>query len=482
MILLSSNLVWANNEIISKCIKEKEVLKANPEGGTQSPDCLVLETVARNHNNGGSEFSEASKVSNVRDTIVMSSNQKIQCVMKADYTADYEGCKKAVQLYNAVLIAETGMNLQQQVRAEVNSQGIQKEAIQEASQGNLQVGALDANEKAQRFNANLYKERIFAFSGAVAALAAAIKQIPGEKTVRNKCEATLKSQGEDKSSACEPMIRSHQNSIIANSFAKDMLGMEIARYSAEVIRATAEMKKALANADTTKEIKEALENISPEEQLLNKCVLNPTDPACAINRNRNPVDTIADGGGVQFDGDGSHNSFDMSESGEFFEEGKESTFGDKDIASVNSPFKDEARAAQGILDPAAAANVQPGGGGVNGGGGGGGVGGGGGGGGMAAGEPSSDEAQDPVMKSRSGDGNYESGKGSGFAATAKGKDAKDANPFASLFDSKGSGGIEEDRSIASGDISGKSSGLFQKISKRYGQVHADKRVEANNVE
>lgn len=474
MILLSSNVVWANNEIISKCIAEVS------EQGEKSPECKVLEKVAGVFNNS-SGFSESSKVSNVRDTIVMSSNQKIQCVMKADYTADYEGCKKAVQLYNAVLIAETGMNLQQQVRAEVNSQSVQKEAIQDASQGNLQVGALDANEKTQRFNANLYKERIVAFSGAVAALAAAIKQIPGAKAVSKKCAENLKG---DDSSACEPTIRQHQSSIIANGFAKDMLGMEIARYSAEVIRATAEMKKALANADKTQEVKEALENISPEEQLLNKCILNPTDPACAINRNRNPVDSVADGGGVQFGGDGSHNSFDMSESGEFFEEGNESTYGDKEIASVNSPFKDEAKAAQGILDPAAAANVQPGGGAVNGGGGGGGVGGGGGGGGMAAaGEPSSDEPLDPVMKSRSGDGNYEKGKGSGFSATAKRGNGKDANPFASLFDGKGSGGgIEEDRSIASGDISGQSSGLFQKISKRYGQVHADKRVEANNVE
>lgn len=474
MVLLSSNIVWADNNKITMCL--------TPEG-KESPECKVLEHVSKKHNNGNSSgFTEQSKVSNVRDTVIMSSNQKIQCIMKADYTADYEGCKKAVQLYNAVLIAETGMNLQQQVRAEVNSQNLQKEAIQEASQGNLQMGALDANEKTQRFNAGLYRERIAAFSGAVGALAAAIKQIPGEKKVMNDCKADPNLDEEAKKE-CEATVRKNSKSIIVNAHAKDMLGMEIARYSSEVIRATAELKKALANADKTKEVKDALDNISPEEQLLNKCILNPTDPACAINRNRNPVDSIADGGGVQFDGEGSHNAFDMSGSGEFFEEGKESTFGDKEVASVNSPFKDEARAAQGILDPAGAANVQPGGSGVNGGGGGGGVGGGGGGGGMAAGEPSSDEAQDPVMKSRSGDGNYESGKGSGFAATAKGKDAKDANPFASLFDSKGSGGgIEEDRSIASGDISGQSSGLFQKISKRYGQVHADKRVEANNLE
>jgi hypothetical protein len=78
-------------------------------------------------------------------------------------------------------------------------------------------------------------------------------------------------------------------------------------------------------------------------------------------------------------------------------------------------------------------------------------------------------------------GVYESSGGGGFKAVGKGKD--DANPFASLFDQQGeAGGVEEDRSIASGDIDGNASGLFQKISKRYSQIQADKRIEANNLE
>ncbi len=58
---------------------------------------------------------------------------------------------------------------------------------------------------------------------------------------------------------------------------------------------------------------------------------------------------------------------------------------------------------------------------------------------------------------------------------------KDDNPFANLFDGKGGGKLEEDRSIAS-EIDGQDSGLFSKISKRYGLIQADKRIEAKNLE
>jgi hypothetical protein len=50
-----------------------------------------------------------------------------------------------------------------------------------------------------------------------------------------------------------------------------------------------------------------------------------------------------------------------------------------------------------------------------------------------------------------------------------------------MFDAKGEeGGIEEDRSIASDD--GEASGIFQKISRKYGQVQEEKRLDTQNVE
>ncbi len=87
----------------------------------------------------------------------------------------------------------------------------------------------------------------------------------------------------------------------------------------------------------------------------------------------------------------------------------------------------------------------------------------------------------PILKTNKMTGKYKASKGAGFQAVKAGKE--DANPFSSMFDAKGgeAGGIEEDRSIASDDGS-EASGLFHKISKRYGQVHQDKRIESQNLE
>jgi len=153
------------------------------------------------------------------------------------------------------------------------------------------------------------------------------------------------------------------------------------------------------------------------------------------------------------------------------------------IAGVNSPFVDDAKIAKGILDPAGAAQMQATGGAAGGGGAGGG--GAGGGGGASLGSDlngaNKDGDKEAQIKTNKVSGTYSQGSGGGYKGVGKSKD--DANPFASLFDAKGSGGgVEEDRSIASGDIDGASSGLFQKISKRYNQIQADKRIEAKNLE
>ena len=82
------------------------------------------------------------------------------------------------------------------------------------------------------------------------------------------------------------------------------------------------------------------------------------------------------------------------------------------------------------------------------------------------------------IKTNKVSGKYKAG-GGGYGAVKGSKD--DANPFASMFDAKGeAGGVEEDRSIASDD--GEGSGLFHKISKKYGQVQQEKRLDSQNLE
>jgi hypothetical protein len=152
------------------------------------------------------------------------------------------------------------------------------------------------------------------------------------------------------------------------------------------------------------------------------------------------------------------------------------------VGDVASPFEQAAKDASGILDPAAAASVTPGS--QNSAPDGGGGGGGGGGGSASLGDDlagaKAEDNSDPDIKTTKVSGKYKSGKG-GFQAVKGGSGSDDANPFASLFDDKGeAGGIEEDDSIAADG--GVDSGLFQKISKKYGQVQQDKRLDSQNLE
>ncbi len=180
------------------------------------------------------------------------------------------------------------------------------------------------------------------------------------------------------------------------------------------------------------------------------------------------------------DGGGNNNFGAPTGTETFGENGEESKPGDT-VASVNNPFVDDAKKANDILNPAPAAQVKPGG--APGGGAGGGGAGGGGGGGSALGDDlkgadaGAEKTED--IKAEKLSGSYASGGGSGFSAVKGG--GNEANPFASLFDGKKG----EGRSTASEDLDvnpNKDMVLFQIISRKHAQVHADKRIEANNLE
>jgi hypothetical protein len=223
------------------------------------------------------------------------------------------------------------------------------------------------------------------------------------------------------------------------------------------------------------------------DMMLELCEYNPADPACTQRGPRVSGSGAMANGGLSFGGDGSSNSFDMNPAGAAFGDAGEATnlADDKNqVAGINSPFKDAANEAKGILSPASEAKVQ-----ATGGAGGGGSGGGGGGGGGGSASLGGDlkgaqnePSGDPQVKAGKVSGSYAAAGGGGYKGIGKGKEDK-SNPFSSLFDQKGSaGGVEEDRTIASGDIDGKASGLFEKISSRYSKIKADKRIEAQNLE
>lgn len=208
------------------------------------------------------------------------------------------------------------------------------------------------------------------------------------------------------------------------------------------------------------------------------CQVNTTDPRCAGATTRTSGSGIADGGFNLGDGFGS-NAFNPLGDPEQLGNGELPPLATGDtVADASNPFVDDAKKASDILDPAAAASAgaaNPGGGGA------GGAPGAPGGGSASLGNdtPGADDSKKETdIKPNKADGKYNIAGGGAFQAI---KPMKEDNPFANLFGDK-SGKLEEDRSIASGDIDGQDSGLFSKISKRYSQVTADKRIEAKNLE
>lgn len=466
--------------------------KAKECENTKSPstqECEILKKIAEKAGGGG-----------LSDTDVATSMKgEIECKKKAGYTMDFEACKNAASALNFVVNAEAAMDLQQQIRTDVKNSNIQKKANVQMAQGDAQTGMFDASIESNKHQKQMQQEKVMAFSAAVTALGTTYGRWPkAEDLIKQAClgvDAQVKAAQAAAASTsapapvtaqapqpnCEQVANSQKSVIVANEDQKGALVQAITIYVAKAAAAAIAMKQYDTKAKTVEAAKKTVTEES-DDLMVERCVFNPTDPQCAKPGNRVAGQSYT-GGEFSLGGGSGNNSFDMgSGSSEFGEEGEASNIPTEAVADINSPFEDEAKKANGILDPAAAASMQPG---SAPGGGGGGAGGGGGGGSASLGSDlngaEKEGDKEATLKATKASGNYNSAGGGGYAAVKGGKD--DKNPFASLFDAKSNGGgIEEDRSIASGDIDGQASGLFQKISKRYGQIQADKRIEANNLE
>lgn len=452
--------------------------------GKVSDDCKILkedQTKVKNH----PKFKECTQLKQIankvgyqeivpvdeKESIVQSLDKAITCRKKQSYTFDYEKCESAVSAYNFVVNAETALNLTQTIRTQTKNQNIQADASKQVAAGGTQTAALDSAQKSNEHQKQMQQEKVAAYALAVGALVNAYRQIPVKEDVLKVCGGN----------ACDNTFEKHKGGILANQNAKAALAMAISTFTAKGIAAGIAMKNYDNAAQQIAKAKAPLEEES-EDLMMDRCAFNPNDPAC-VKPGQRLSGTQYRGGEFSLGGDGVGNAFNMTpESDTPIEMGAETNLEGESVASMNSPFVDDAKVANDILNPAGAAQMQAGNSGA--GGGGGGAGGGMGGGGASLGSDlagaEKDGNKEASLKTNKITGNYSSGGGGGFKGIKKGKE--DANPFASLFDAKSSGGIEEDRSIASGDIDGESSGLFQKISKRYGQIQADKRIEANNLE
>jgi hypothetical protein len=283
---------------------------------------------------------------------------------------------------------------------------------------------------------------------------------------------------------CKAIVDENKNSniVFQNNTAKGtFLGLmgTFLQKAAEARRLagiSADVGQRLENSPTSKDV---------ETTVFDPCMTNANGVACKQNGPRNIKGGTFAGSQNNFGtGSGTNQDFNFDPNGIGGIGGSDPLANGSNpekVSDISSPFEQAAKDASGILDPAGLADVTagsqssaPDGGG----------GGGGGGGSASLGDDlagaKAEDNSDPDIKTTKTSGNYKYGKG-GFQAVKGGSSGDDANPFASMFDSKGeAGGIEEDRSIASDG--GEDSGLFQKISKKYGQVQQDKRLDSPNLE
>jgi hypothetical protein len=418
---------------------------------------------------------------------------KIVCYQPGGFTADYASCKKVSLLYDAVLIAEQGMIAAQKLTVDSSNAKATATVTKEIAAGNGQNAAIDATIARNELNAKLFKTQAISYSSAVAAITGSVALWKTKKGFVKECkdakgrfkeisEGMLKYKVVFNESDCEGLLDSQKESedIFANNTAK---GQFLAAVGAFAMKAADAYKKAGMNEFVGEKLKKDDLKDGDTTASLDPC-MNSTAAECANNGGQGSFSTGSfQGNNVEF-GSGSSNGINFGDGTGVGDIAADAPNGPTDsVADAASPFEAQAKAANGILNPANEATTAAGGG--NSPGGGGGAGGGGGGGSASLGDDlagaTADANKDPDIATNKLSGKYKGGKAGGFQAVAKSGSKEEANPFASLFDSKSDGGgIEEDRSIASD--SGEGSGLFQKISKKYGQIQQEKRIEGQNLE
>lgn len=437
-------------------------------------------------------------------------DRKVTCVAKGGYTIDYASCNRVRLAYNSAMIAEQAMFAQQKIRITENNAQQSADVAAAQQSGNVQNAALEAVKNRNDQEAEMNREQAYTYSTAVLGLSGTLGvwKNKGSGAISRFCNGgssdkkSSKSDGKSDATSketsnnqpnsflldkfgyegkadCVGIVTNNKNSLFSNNDARTTFWL----LTAEMIRKAAEAaKRAGISSDISKKLDQAKVMDDQETDVMIGCDQRPDLPGCQGAHEHVAGDYA--GNTMEFGGAGTGQSFDLGSNaaGDLTSPSGTSAPADsKKVADHASPFENLAKQAKGILDPAAEAKVSAGqnpGGGA--GGGGGGVGGGGGGGGGAANKgKGGEEAKDPSGAKISG--KYKAGSGGGFSGVQQSKD-DDGNPLAGLFENKGaSGGIEEDNSVG-GDIDGASSGLFQKISKRYGQVQQDKRIQPQNLE
>ena len=433
----------------------------------------------------------------------------ITCVRKAGITADWDSCTSALGMYNNIKMAEAAMQIFQGVQTNSVQNRAQNDFAQRQAAGDGQNAAYDAQTATMNSSKALNEQQAMAYAAAVAALyskiqswikespeaftqkgcggapaAAPVRTPPAATPVTPELFASVEATprpapaSADCAAAARQGYQEYQGFVFANKDAKGQFTAAAMLFAGKAIAAGIKANQLGAIAQKIQEAKKTTED-PYNPATFDLCQVNMADPKCAQAGTRTNGSGLQDGGFSFGDGFGNNAFTPIGSAEDMANVDPGALPGDQVIGDTTNPFVDDAKKASGILDPAGAASTQAAASGGSGSGGGAGAGGGG---SASLGNdtPGADDSKkENDIKANKADGKYGQFAGGGFQAI---KPLKDDNPFANLFDGKGGGSLQEDRSIASGDIDGRDSGIFSKISKRYGQVQADKRIEAKNLE
>jgi hypothetical protein len=414
------------------------------------------------------------------DGVALWNNPGMECNPQDGYAIDYKDCKQMFNTYNGGFVAEQGMN----VAGEAQRIGAQRNAAQQAADpNNLQTGALDAMDTVVQKEKSIQEQKaVFygAFAGTIGTFIAAWKT--PKWLSKPKCATEL---DEVSCKALEDVIlgAGMEGYYFPNQGYKGHFTAEMIKHAGNSTMhgiLAGQYKKAEDDIDKAKEDVYDLQQREQDLIGLDDCVANPDQPGCnGSGGGRRQIEGV-EFGGIEFGG-GANSAFNPQalDSGSGGITGNRGTISDADASSIASGlenFADKGASAPKDVAPGAAASKFGG----NGGGAGGG-GGGGGGGGAAPGLSNINRgggSKDSGIKI--GSSSMKFGKG-GFATGGRGAAKSNKNPFSGLLGKKKGkkGGVKVERGLASG-IDAKGSKLFEKISKRYGKVIKDNRLEKSD--
>lgn len=498
------NDIWIKRAtVVNNCCQNepdssKKICENRKKYSNLVSDCIAIGYVLNQHNRkwDSTQRDKVEKQSTqmqngqmATGTSVAGSN--ISCTSHGIETVDYEPCKKFVDAYTAAEAATQMVHAGQSVMLQGKLMDVEADMIKDQ---NSATGALKAQAKGMKEQANIYAQRAALDASKLGILYNLYEAIPKAKDLEEECSDYDKHNkglyipGVTLSSArCKEAVRtSSRFALLQNQAALDAMKAQL--MTAAVSTANNAILSKLTN-DRAKEAKRAIADIedfkptdpfkiATEEEKTTLCEKDPSSSSCTdigLDANYDAVsdNTIVFGstgsGSSYTGGNASENEIANGSDGTSSSGGSVPTIGSV-IAEVDKSGSVESSAAGTVSSKANGGSASGGGGS-------------GGGAGSLGGQTPQKAAEGGVAQAVASKVAGYSG-GDGFSVTGglgiKGKksgEKSEENPFGKLFGKDGAKASDVNfRDIASTKVGAKGDNIFEMISKRYGAVSSEKRL------